>query len=407
MSDIMSELEQQSSVEDVESKKFYFTEVTEIFSDTDLDRILRHCHEKGSFSDIYFSDGDDILLKSHGRVYSVLGGRCLRMDELSRFFERITDDPSGTTTVLQGIPFDGAYTHNSKEGDNRSRLNRYRVNAISVLNPKGMKGMQVTMRTINFVPPLLESMQLERGILNNYKPRQGMVIIAGETGSGKTTFLASVIRNRMEEKGGDCIINAYEAPIEYLHSEAAYKSAPSNRVYQTEVNPLGWIISFATGIRASLRRNPNGFLIGECRDLETIEASIRAASSGHFVYTTTHANSVSDTIMRMINEFPSSERQARYYELISNSRLLIAQYLAPSTDGRRVPVREYLSFTPEIRDQLKRVDLKDAERVIREIIDGQGEYDSPLAQSMTHSAEHHLAVGNISRDVFGHIISGV
>ncbi|MND39423.1 Twitching mobility protein [compost metagenome] len=403
----MSELEQDRSLEDVESTKFYVTEVQDIFTGSDLDRILRHCHEKGSFSDIYFSDGDDIILKSHGRVYSVLGGRCLRMDELTRFFERITDDPAGTATVLQGIPFDGAYTHSSIDGDNRSRLNRYRVNAIIALNPKGLKGMQVTMRTINFVPPQIASMKLECGILKNYKPRQGLVIIAGETGSGKTTFLASILRDRMEEKGGNCIINAYEAPIEYLHSELSYKSDPSNKVYQTEVNPLGWIDSFATGIRASLRRNPNGFLIGECRDLETIEASIRAASSGHFVYTTTHANSVSDTIMRMINEFPNNEKQARYYELISNSRLLIAQYLAPSTDGQRVPVREYLSFTPEIRDQLKRVDLKDAERVIREIIDGQGEYDSPLAQSMTHSAKYHLEAGNISKDVFEHIISGV
>ncbi|MEM0550286.1 MULTISPECIES: type IV pilus twitching motility protein PilT [Aeromonas] len=387
--------------------KFRLQAVKGAFGGDDIDEILRHCHACGDFSDIYLSDESRIVVKSHGLIYPVFDQRPLRMEELSRFFMKLTDDPAAASTVLQGNPYDGSYSHLSVKDDNRSRPVRYRANAISYLNPKAQKGIQLTMRTINFVPPKLAAMALEKGIFNNISPRQGLVIVSGETGSGKTTLLASVLRYRMEMKNGHCIINAYEAPIEYLHSELAYQSDPTNQIYQTEVNPLGWIKSFAVGIRASLRRNPNGFLIGECRDLETIEASIRAASSGHFVYTTTHANSVSDTITRFINEFPSHERQARYYEMISNLRLIVAQYLAVSVDGKRVPIREYLVFSKEVRDQLKAVEFKDSERMIRKIIDDQGQFDSEFAQSTSQSAKHHLDIGAISQETYDLIISGV
>ena len=97
-------------------------------------------------------------------------------------------------------------------------------------------------------------------------------------------------------------------------------------------------------MRNALRRKPRLILVGEARDAETISAVIDAALTGHPVYTTLHSNGVSDAVRRMISTFPAEERNGRALDILETLRLVVWQKLAPSTDGKRVALREYLSF---------------------------------------------------------------
>ncbi|HDX8428183.1 TPA: Flp pilus assembly complex ATPase component TadA [Aeromonas veronii] len=366
--------------------------------------MLRQCNSVGTYADIYFAEGDETIIRSLGYNYSLIK-RAMQENEMRVIGTELGKDASAISSVLSGTPMDGSYSMLTNEGDIDSAPLRWRFNMTPYITPSDKKGVQITMRRIEYVPPPIEKMNLECGIIDNIKPRNGVVIISGETGSGKSTLIASVLRWLKETPNGNYVINTYESPVEFLHN--SYPCDPTNKIYQTEINPYGWLKTFAEGVRSSLRRNPNGFLVGECRDLETMEATIRASSSGHFVYTTTHANSVSDTITRFINEFPEQERHARYYELISNLRLIVSQYLATTVSGGKTPVREYLVFTPSVRNMLKSTSYKDAEQVIRSFIKENGGVNSPIAQSTEQSASNLFNLGTIDEAEYKYIMTGV
>ncbi|NJN46584.1 MAG: Flp pilus assembly complex ATPase component TadA [Candidatus Competibacteraceae bacterium] len=110
--------------------------------------------------------------------------------------------------------------------------------------------------------------------------------------------------------------------------------------------------SFAAAIRNSLRRKPMVILVGEARDAQTIAAMTEAAMTGHLVYTTSHTNSVPETIRRLIAAFPADERDGRLSDLLEAMRCIVTQRLVRTTDGRRAPIREYLHFTQPIKDAI-------------------------------------------------------
>ena len=134
------------------------------------------------------------------------------------------------------------------------------------------------------------------------------------------------------------------------------------------------IRSFADGVHSALRRKPNIINVGEARDFETLSASLEASLTGHLVYTTTHASSVSDAIRRLLTIFPGSERESRAYDLISALRFLMVQHLIPRADRvGRLPVREYLRFTPEIRDVLMATPVNDWPSLVTRLVSGRQE----------------------------------
>ena len=139
----------------------------------------------------------------------------------------------------------------------------------------------------------------------------------------------------------------YEAPIEFVYDMV---QMPSTIMSQAEIPRH--LPSFAAGVRNALRRKPRLILVGEARDVETIAAVIDAALTGHPVYTTVHSNGVADAVRRMISTFPAEERHGRALDIIETLRLVIWQRLAPSTNGKRVALREYLVFDEEVRDIL-------------------------------------------------------
>jgi defect-in-organelle-trafficking protein DotB len=190
-----------------------------------------------------------------------------------------------------------------------------------------------------------------------------VVYVTGATGSGKSTLLSSIIRDITEDKESHRKVLTYESPIEFVYDNVEKASAI---VSQSEIPRH--LPSFAAGVRNALRRKPRLILVGEARDSETISAVMEAAMTGHPVYTTLHSNGVAETMRRLVITFPAEERQGRTIDIIETVRLIISQRLAPTIDGKRVALREYLVFDEKIRDILLETDILNITNVVRRLV---------------------------------------
>lgn len=230
---------------------------------------------------------------------------------------------------------------------------RFRVNITAIL-ARGRDAAQVTMRVLPNEPPTLTDLNIEEELIENWAPRQGLVIVTGPTGSGKTTLLAAGCRMLLEREQGCGKMLTYEAPIEYTYDTI---ESPRSLVAQTEIPRH--LHNFARGVRNALRRKPEVILVGEARDKETISAAIEAAQTGHTVYTTTHTIGVAATVQRMVSTFEPNERSERAYALMETLRMICTQALVPKTNGGRMGVREWMVFPDDVREQLLDMDFKE------------------------------------------------
>jgi defect-in-organelle-trafficking protein DotB len=237
-------------------------------------------------------------------------------------------------------------------------------------------------------------LQLPQNVIDVIAPRDGVVYVTGSTGSGKSTLLAAIIRRIAEDPSSNRKILTYESPIEFVFDAI---DKPSSVVSQSEI-PRN-LPSFAAGVRNALRRTPRLILVGESRDTETISAVLEAALTGHPVYTTLHANGVAETIRRLVGTFPQEERHGRSIDIIETLRLIIWQQLAPTVDGKRMALREYLIFDEDVRDQLLRVNPEQATAVTRRLVKERG-------QPMIVDAENAFKEGRISQRTFDLLAAG-
>lgn len=314
------------------------------FTTETLDRLLLHCVNKVA-SDITIQSGTQVMAEIHGHLYPVTT-RKITNTEVGDMLNAIYG-ANGTTQIFSGKDVD---THYEIRPSRTDRF-RFRVNGTGC-QVEGHDGIQITIRTIPTTPPDITTMNLEPEIIKAMAPEQGTVVVTGPTGSGKSTLLASIIKSLAEEPEGNRKMLTYEAPIEFVYDMV---QMPSTIMSQAEIPRH--LPSFAAGVRNALRRKPRLILVGEARDVETIAAVIDAALTGHPVYTTVHSNGVADAVRRMISTFPAEERHGRALDIIETLRLVIWQRLAPSTDGKRVALREYLVFDEEVRDILVSTDV--------------------------------------------------
>jgi defect-in-organelle-trafficking protein DotB len=229
--------------------------------------------------------------------------------------------------------------------DRNTRV-RFRVNITAILS-RGRDSVQVTLRTLPNLPPTLKDLGIEDMLVENWAPRQGMVLVTGPTGSGKTTLLAAGCRMLIEREQGCGKMVAYEAPIEYVYDAI---TGPRSLVAQSEIPRH--LPSFAAGVRNALRRKPNIILVGEARDRETVSAAIEAGQTGHLVYSTVHTIGVAATVRRMVSVFEPSERTERAYAMMETLRMIVTQALVPRVGGGRVGLREFLVFDENVREIL-------------------------------------------------------
>ncbi len=223
---------------------------------------------------------------------------------------------------------------------------RFRVNITAVL-ADGRDGSQITMRVLPSSPPTMKQLNIEKEIIDNWRPRQGLVLVTGPTGSGKSTLLAAGMRMLIESTHGCGKLLTYESPVEFT-----YDAIQSRRSLVGQSEIPRHLPTFARGVRNALRRKPEIILVGESRDRETISASIEAAQTGHLVFSTVHTTGVASTIRRMVSTFEPGERNERAFSLMETVRMIVTQTLAPKIGGGRVALREYMVFTEELREIL-------------------------------------------------------
>ncbi|MGH7117624.1 MAG: type IV pilus twitching motility protein PilT, partial [Acetobacteraceae bacterium] len=260
---------------------------------------------------------------------------------------------------------------------------RFRLNATPTRTSR-RDGGNIVLRPIPDMPPLLEQQNVEPAILDAYRPRQGIVIVSGATGSGKSTLIAGMTVAKIMDPAGHYNIVEGAAPVEFLLERLR---GPCSTINQTEI-PRD-LPSFAAFVRGAMRREPTDIMVGECRDSETMVAAIQAAISGHVVTTTIHANDVALTMQRIASLCPPGERENLVSAVAQSLRLIINQRLARSMDGRRTALREFLVFDGALRSQLLRSDPAEWPSLTRRAIEGRG-------QSYRVAIEHALEEGRIS-----------
>ena len=320
-----------------------------------VNEIFIHSVKLGA-SDITFQTGEPIMAEVYGRLVKITRRRLSNV-EVGEVISAMYG-PNATTIIMSGKDIDTHY----EIRPNRTDRYRFRINATGC-QVEGHDGIQITARTIPTDPPKLSSMNLPQVVLDAITPEQGVVYVTGATGSGKSTLLASIIRSITEDSESHRKILTYEAPIEFVFDNV---EKISSIVSQSEIPRH--LPSFAAGVRNALRRKPRLILVGEARDPETIGAVMEAAMTGHPVYTTLHSNGVAETIRRLVISFPAEERQGRTIDIIETVRVVISQRLAPTVDGKRVALREYLIFDEKIRDTLLETDVLNITNVVRKLV---------------------------------------
>ena len=276
-------------------------------------------------ADLHVRVGVPPVIRLHGVLHRV-EGPVLRPEDTEELMRSITSEEH-----VQQVRERGGADFGFAFGD----VARFRV---SVFKERGNFGV-----VLRQIPTKLLSLkdiglpESSRELL--YKPR-GLVLITGPTGSGKTTTLASMI-NVINEERDDAHIITIEDPIEYYHK---HKKAV---VTQREVNAD--VPNFAEALRRALRQDPDVILVGELRDLETMEAAITAAETGHLVFGTLHTTGAAKTIDRITNAFPTNQQEQIRIQLSTVLQAVISQLLLPRSDKPgRVAAFEIMVNTPSI-----------------------------------------------------------
>jgi twitching motility protein PilT len=290
-------------------------------------RLLASAATRG-VSDVILSAGRPPLAKRGGRV-EALAGAVITDGELRALVDACAGDRRADLERQGSVDF--ALEH----GPRRSR---YRVNVF-----RQMEGLAAVLRPIWDDVPSLEALGLPPAVLRAVAPPNGLVLMTGPTGSGKSTTLAALIEHLARTR--PCHIVTLEDPIEYLFTQGPAV------VHQREVGTH--VTSFAAGLRAALRESPDVLLVGEMRDPDTIALALTAAETGHLVLSTLHAGTATGAVERIVHALPEVERAAVRTQLASALRFVLTQQLLPSSDGGQAPAVELLAVNHAIAAQIR------------------------------------------------------
>ncbi|NIE76088.1 PilT/PilU family type 4a pilus ATPase [Pantoea sp. Ap-967] len=217
-------------------------------------------------------------------------------------------------------------------------LGRFRLNLF-----RQLRGLGATFRLIPHRVPSIDDLDLEEVFRAVAQYADGLVLVGGPTGSGKTSTLAALVDRLNRERALHII--TLEDPVEVIHR------SQSSLVNQREVGRH--CRDFPQGLRSALRQDPDVILIGELRDLETIRLALRAAETGHLVLATVHTRSAASSIDRLVEVFAAEEKPLVRAMLAESLRLVVAQVLVKRVGGGRVAAREVLVATPAVRNLVR------------------------------------------------------
>ena len=285
---------------------------------------LRNLIHNGG-SDLHLKSGAVIRLRVNGDLLK-LGERVLSHEELDGIAQEILT-PEQYETLVTTKELDCTYV--------LDKDNRFRVNFFYQLN-----GLSSVMRIIPVKILTLEELSLPSILADLSDMHRGLILVTGVTGSGKSTTLAAMIDriNRTKKKH----IITVEDPIEFVHPDK--QSLISQRGIGQDS------LSFNNALKAALREDPDIILVGEMRDLETIEIALHAANTGHLVFSTLHTLDAKETVNRVIGMFPEAEQNRIRMTLASVLEGVVSQRLVKTVDGKRAAAIEIMKRTARIAD---------------------------------------------------------
>ena len=271
-----------------------------------MDEFFKFMKEQGA-SDLHISSGEPPFLRLHGEMvrleYQPLGPA----EAQALIFEILTDKQK--RNFIDNWELDCSYSVD--------RVGRFRCNVLMQ-----RRGISAVFRIIPEVIPSVTDLNLPNSLLDLINVSRGLVLVTGPTGSGKSTTLAALIDHINASEA--CHILTIEDPIEFVH--------PNKKSLITQREVSGHTKSFANALKASLREDPDIILVGEMRDLETIQLAMTAAETGHLVFGTLHTNSAAKTVDRIIDVFPQEQQEQVRVMLSESLRGVIAQTLLPRCD---------------------------------------------------------------------------
>jgi len=292
-----------------------------------LDELLKYVVEKGG-SDLHLSVGSPPVQRKNGELLNI-NENILSDQDMSEYSKEILGEDY--LLYLEVGEIDKLY---NLEGVGRYRVNIYKERGFDT----------IAIRVIPFCVPTLVELGLPPIIKEFTKKKDGLILITGPTGSGKSTTMAAMINEINSNQRAHIV--TLEDPIEYLHSHK--KSLINQREIGRDTE------SYNSGLRSILREDPDVILVGEIRDLETISAVLLAAETGHLVISTLHTINAYKTIDRIINYFPAEQQLRIRNQLSTVLKGIVCQRLLKKSDGSgRLATLEVLVNTPAVQNLIR------------------------------------------------------
>ena len=295
----------------------------------DINQLLEETVKKNA-SDLHISAGVPVSIRIDGELQHIYSQKPVTAEQAKGFAKAIMTEEQ-FKTLQEELEIDFAYLLPKS-------IQRFRVNAFHQQH-----GVSIAFRPILHKIPSIEELHLPKIIRHFCNLPNGLILITGPTGSGKSTTLASMIghlNNTVKEH-----IITIEDPIEFVHESK--KCLINQREVKRDT------LSFHAALRSALREDPDIILVGEMRDLETIRLALTAAETGHLVFATLHTSSAPKTIDRIIDVFPAGEKDMVRTMLSESLRGIVAQTLVQRIGGGRVAASEILVSTPAIRNLIR------------------------------------------------------
>jgi len=304
-----------------------------------IKKLLKTALDKKA-SDLHLVVGLPPILRIDGELAGIDNEKPLTNSDMEQIaFDLISDKQKEKFINSRELDF-------GFEADDKSR---FRVNLHYERNNIGLVA-----RVINNKMPTLEDADMPKITYDLLNLNQGLILVTGPTGCGKSTTLAAMINHINSNRR--CSIVTLEDPIEYLFHPI--KSIITQRQLGSDM------LSFESGLKHILRQDPNVIMVGEMRDLETVAAAITLAETGHLVLATLHTYSAAQTIDRIIDIFPPHQQNQVRMQLSITLAAVISQRLLPKIKGGRVAAREIMLNTPAIANLIRENKIAQIKTVI-------------------------------------------